>query len=304
MPAAPVQITEDSDDATRSQDSEEGQSELKQGSSDTEPAASPLELAFGLQLDPEALSAAYGEAYAGFSRDVTLCMRSAGFEYTERPLVVPPPDDFRLVQSNSQLESIYSFGYTLSENLSRAIDPERAEPLPADEITLQNRETFRGLSPSERDVFRNIRAECFNQAGEQNPLPDDLESAITLEIAEIRAAAGSSPAIIALWSEWSSCMSQQGLTFVNRLEAIESLVPDATALGSRLENEGRTPALIDDINAFADVEAALVAIDIQCSEQIDLVQREQSARHEFESAWLEDNGDRVNLLLQEAQSAD
>jgi hypothetical protein len=230
-------------------------------------------------------------------------MRSAGFEYTERPRAVPPPDHFRLVQSNSQLESIYRFGYTLSENLFRGIDPDRTEPQPVDDITLQNRETFQSLSSSERDIFRSTRSECFAQAGEQNPVPDDLESAITAEISEVRVAAQESPEIIALWSEWSQCMADQGLLFANRLEAIDSLVPEATALGSRLETEGRSTSLVDDINEFASKEEALVAIDIACSEHVDLVAREQQARFAFEANWLESNGDRVNLLLQEAEPA-
>lgn len=274
-------------------------------SEQVEVAASPLEQAFGLQLDPEILSAEYAAAYQGWTDDVTRCMRRAGFaEYTEDPLPVPPPDDFRLVQSTGELAGVYEFGYSLSASLLRAIEPERATPIPQDETDLQMREMFRSFSATERDTFRHTRGACFEEAAEQNPTPDELESAkIAEEIQQVRVAAQASPPMITLWSEWSSCMAGHGFSFNDRSEAGQSLVPEANATGSLLASEGRTPAVIDAIKELAAKEAELVAIDIGCSEQIDLLERAQQISTSFETEWLENNGDRVNLLLQEADRA-
>ncbi len=149
---------------------------------------SPIDRAFGVPTDPQELSDAYGAAYAGWSDDVTTCLRAQGFDYTEASLVVPAAEEFTLAAQVSTTEVLSEIGYGISFNLEM-LWGQRKAVAPAYEGP-----TFlESLSPAARDKFRLARGECMESAAQQNPLPDDLPQAVMELVATAREDIASSP---------------------------------------------------------------------------------------------------------------
>ncbi len=268
----------------------------------------PIEQALGLTLDAVELSEQWRLAREGFARDLSRCLAEEG--YSGYPEVVQPHPTPEELADPARAGGVLEFGYGVTLGLRAqligltASAEESADPSdPGDAFVAQ-------LPERDREPFVRLRALCRNTARTDNPLPaDTVPMQIADEVSDLRAAAVSSPEVTTAWDLWRRCVRGEGYMVESREDAYESVAAlggdaqraiETFGLENRTltkDDEARISKLIDEV---AMVERAMVAADEQCAAESDVFEVTQQAIFAAELAWLEDNGERVAVLLAES----
>ena len=262
---------------------------------------SPIDLALGVISDPQALSDAYGKAYQDHADRVTVCMRDQGFNFTQRAQTTPAPEDFAVGQYNTESETLVDVGYGAVFSLQATVD-QRLGISSAGAPSSGFAAATAGMSELEVDAFWNARGACMDASADLAVFPDDITELVFSEIEAFRSSLSGHEVIRDLWNAWSRCMSEEGYDFENRQAAAELVAQEAAPLAVELSSFVPTEELrlplgfeqrVDDVRA---VEERVLSADLNCAEQLSLDEKIAAYIFDQETAFVNQNGDRLRNL--------
>ncbi len=273
---------------------------------DAEIERSPIDRLLGFETDPERLSEAHRETRTAYAESLTACMAEAGFD-GYRALVEPSPSpEDLLARTPSANVAQYGYGPTIVlRSRSEAQFGETPDEVPPDAgyDYLQDNPHI-----GEELFFTNL-IKCEEQGREQHPLPDpSFPDQLAAEIFELRDQAQQGPRVQEAWDEWSGCMAAEGYDVADRQAAritIEEQGLPLIELLNRLAAENRQPTdqerdqFTAGLAELAVDEETMVAADLACAAESDVETITTAAVYAAEEAWIEDNGDRVAMVLAE-----
>ncbi len=283
----------------------------RQGASQIE--RSPIELALGFEVDPVPASAAYNEREALRAEVFDTCMTEEGFGDLREPFAHPTatPEDMLSRDDGARLRMM-GYGFTLRmrgllevlryQQLGQPVDPPQ---LSSNSPTLTDAEVA-AVGPA--------MAKCNDLASDSadgDTAPFELPPLIAGEVLELRHTAEMSEPALAAATDWSRCMAENGYSLAEPLATDrymdELAAPLEQALAQAdevLYNGGNVPDstlqdLSNRLDSLAQQEQELANTDASCSEQTMLAERVREAVYAAEEGWLDDNFDRISLLMGE-----
>lgn len=266
-------------------------------------ARSPLEKAFGLVLSPEVLVKTYNELGDKQADAIATCIKAEGFtDYYELPGNPLEESDFE--DTWGATTDLEENGYWVVANLRTApVSVTMGDATESDGY-------FASLSESDQAVFGGVYNSCSREAYEKFPDPFEPSDAAYELLDEFESDWAESAIVTEVWDDWSDCMKgTAGFDYATRYEAEQDLNDRASPLSEEIlraavaeDEAGRTfefTEFEDRIAEFAELEKVTVAADLACTAQVDLVARIDAARLAAETEFVDDNGDRIALLLTE-----
>ncbi len=274
---------------------------------------SPIEVELGIVADPQALSQARVDYEAAVAEATTTCMRDLGYDdFVDTPDPVPSAetllgttatDDVALVgygpaiTLESWLEQVLSLG---SE--APSTDPEGLDAL----VQFLDENPHLDEESVVSDVFG-----CEEEARLAFERPkEEVDDVVAQELLGVWKSVESDPNVAAMWDDWAVCMAENGYSFANR-DAIRSHVeaeggPLAGSLQAHLQSgEPPTNEEIDSYRVGVDdvvrLEYTIANSDTACSNQVKLEETIRRTITRVELEWLEENRERIPLLLREAE---
>jgi hypothetical protein len=264
---------------------------------------SPLEEAFGMLTSPDELSDVYGRAYRSHAEHTQQCIIDEGFAgFLVETWTIPSPDEFLV--AGSTIDAIDRFGYGISGSLRAQL--ENLQRTEADRASTLNQGFLDSLSESDQTTFYETLDACTREAWDLYPLPDAFPAEVADELAEVQLRALADPEVVAAWDRWSICMADAGFDHRSRDDAVGGIQQMATqaqeavmALGQvgDIPTEAEVAALEAEITEIERFERQVVDADVVCAEAAEVERHIHEAVTREEEAWLDENADRVALIL-------
>ena len=283
-----------------------GEPDIPVISDDTEITVSPVERAINFTTDPTELSEGYGKYNVATADFISKCVRLEGFDDYVHEVEPPPPPEAFLIDG-TQSANLEQFGYGTTLNLRSGTISLSA---PNEEVELASWELYlETLDSSAHDPFYGALSGCADEARVTIPAPQqELPAQIGEEINELRREARGSSLVMAAWDEWSRCMALEGYQFADREEIYVLLEAEAIPAREALDAVARGGEPLDSdqadeverlIQPVAELEQRIAKVDVACVQESNVDQIANQAVHDAEQKWVDENADRVALVLAE-----
>lgn len=273
---------------------------------DAEIERSPIDRLLGFETDPERLSEAHRETRMAYAETLTACMEEAGFD-GYRALVEPSPSPEDLL-ARTPSANVAQYGYGPTIVLRSRSDIQFGET-PVDTQPDAEYDYLQDNPDIGEELFFTNLIVCEDGARAEHPLPDpSFPDQLAAEIFELRDQAQQGPAVQEAWDGWSRCMNAEGYDLADRQAArtaIEEKGLPLIDLLNQLATENRAPTdqertdFTAGLAELATEEEAMVTADLACAAQSQVEAITTAAVYTAEERWIEENGDRVALVLAE-----
>jgi hypothetical protein len=277
---------------------------------DTTITPSPVGEALGAVTDPNQLAHLWEISSILEAEHVTLCLAEEGFdEYIEQAEPTPSAEQFASAY-DALSGDVQDGAYGVTVSL-------RGQWRTQEEETVGDRDSallayLDELGESGAEQFRMSRAECRLQAQQEFPRPQPLPVEVAAEIAEVRGdALAGSPEWVDVQEAWSSCMAENGYAVANREEAralVEEEALEVTEFlqpffeGSMVRDEAADREFQSLIGPVEEMEGSVAMVDLDCAVATGEAEVRRDLVWAAEQAWVDENADRIALVLGEVSS--
>ncbi len=209
--------------------------------------------------DPQALADGYARSYQAWSRDITDCMRQAGYDWVEETSPAPSPEQF--INDRTAPDVLATYGYGLASMIAA-----HAQDVPNTPGDTPQVGWLDGLSDEEQRAVSVELSNCSTIAHARTPLPDEISPVDAERRASVDELVFADPAVVEAQAAWVRCLNEAGADVRSRAELARGFQNELRTLLSRT-GPGDVPSSSSQSTAIAallDREQSIVAIDIGC----------------------------------------